>query len=198
VGIDVTERRKLEEQLRQLSRCDGLTGIPNRRVFDETLEREFQRSFRSRLPLSLLLLDIDHFKGYNDSCGHQAGDDCLKRLAVVFEGACKRPTDLAARYGGEEFVLVLPDTDAEGAMEVAEKLRKEVERQNIPHPHSSVAQHVTVSIGVATTVLGSTEAPETLLAEADHALYTAKRMGRNRVFHILEAESNLDSADPNN
>ena len=184
VGIDVTERRKLEEQLRQLSRRDGLTGIYNRRVFDETLDTEFQRAFRSRQSLSLILLDIDHFKRFNDSCGHQAGDDCLKRVATALEDACKRPTDLAARYGGEEFAIILPDTDPEGAMRLAESLRRKVAAINIPHPDSPVAPHITVSLGVATTVLGETKDAQTLLAQADHALYTAKGLGRDQVRNI--------------
>lgn len=178
--------RKLDEANRELTRLssvDGLTGIPNRRCFDETLAREWRRAQRNRQPLSLLVADVDHFKEFNDTYGHQAGDDCLKSVAKALAGCLNRATDLVARYGGEEFAVVLPDTDEEGAHAVAELMRETVVRLAIEHSGSSVADHVTLSLGVACCVPG--DEPEasaaSLLSDADKVLYEAKRGGRNRV-----------------
>ncbi|GAB4343267.1 MAG: PleD family two-component system response regulator [Desulfobulbaceae bacterium] len=167
--------------LERLSSLDGLTGVPNRRRFDEALKQEWQRAVRHSTALSLIMLDIDFFKLYNDTYGHQGGDDCLKKVARALEGAAKRETDVVARYGGEEFAVILPETGSKGAMEVAEALRIAVERENIPHESSKVSDHVTISVGVATWLPEKGSNPELLLAAADEALYRSKENGRNRV-----------------
>jgi diguanylate cyclase (GGDEF)-like protein len=168
-------------ELQRLVHVDGLTGIANRRHFDAMLAREWRRGQRSGSPLSLLLLDVDHFKQYNDSLGHQAGDDCLRRVAASINGALRRPADLAARYGGEEFVVMLPDTPLDGAVAVAESLRGEVKQLGLPHERSSCDDVVTVSIGVAEPQICGAQTPADLVAAADRGLYEAKRQGRNRV-----------------
>lgn len=177
--------RKLNEANRELSRLssvDGLTGIPNRRVFDDTLVREWRRAERRSVPLSLLLLDIDHFKEYNDCYGHQVGDDCLRAVAGSLDRALRRSSDLAARYGGEEFGIVLPETDAEGARNVAENVLELVRGLAIAHARSQTAPRVTISIGVATAIpeRGDDSGWKKLLGNADAALYQAKNKGRNR------------------
>ncbi len=171
----------MNQRLQRLSSQDGLTGLANRRRFDESLDIEWRRATRAAAPLSLVLLDLDHFKAYNDTCGHQAGDECLKKVAVVLSRAAKRAGELAARYGGEEFVVFLPNTDMEGSTSVANQIRVGVEALAIPHVSSPVSPHVTVSVGVASTV-PTRGAPQTvLLTVADRALYRAKHQGRNRV-----------------
>jgi len=168
--------------LEQISMLDGLTGIPNRRYFDEQRQKEGKRALRERLPLSLIMMDIDHFKGYNDHYGHGAGDDCLQRVARALDNTLSRPADMIARYGGEEFVALLPNTNLEGASKVAEDLRCAVENLAVIHDYSSAARVVTLSLGVATL---NTDANEAMLSEllkkADHALYKAKEAGRNRL-----------------
>jgi diguanylate cyclase (GGDEF)-like protein len=180
----VAERtRALEaanEALGRLAALDGLTGIPNRRSFDETLLRECRRAHREGIPLSCIMVDIDHFKAYNDTYGHQAGDDCLSQVAQALETCNNRPSDLVARYGGEEFGVILPATEAAGAHMVAERMRLCVAQLEIPHAGSSAAAHVTLSLGVATMNAGDAS-PESLLQAADRALYQAKRRGRNQV-----------------
>ncbi|MFD1625875.1 diguanylate cyclase [Azospirillum griseum] len=172
--------KRQTDLLRSLSFLDGLTGIANRRRFDETMAREWRRCARSRQPLSLILLDVDHFKTYNDHYGHQAGDECLRAVAAVLADRVKRTGDLVARYGGEEFVCLLPETEGEGAMQVAERLRSAVADSAIPHAQSLVASHVTISLGVATVIPTMDVAPATLTQTADQLLYQAKRSGRNR------------------
>jgi two-component system chemotaxis family response regulator WspR len=167
--------------LEKLSSLDGLTGVPNRRRFDEVLKQEWQRAVRHSTSLSLIMLDIDFFKLYNDTYGHQGGDECLKQVARALEGAARRETDLVARYGGEEFAVVLPETGSTGAFDVAESLRAAVEKENIPHESSKVSDHVTISVGVATWIPEKGSSPEQLLAAADQALYKSKENGRNRV-----------------
>ncbi|MEJ7807881.1 MAG: diguanylate cyclase [Telluria sp.] len=167
--------------LQKLTGQDGLTGIANRRRFDEVMRTEWQRGCRTGQPLSLLMCDVDHFKRYNDSFGHLAGDLCLQRVAAVLTGNLKRPGDLAARYGGEEFALVLPDTDARGAMAVAQGCRSYLENLAIPASDSDAASVVTMSVGVATMRPTSAAEADSLLREADRALYSAKQGGRNRV-----------------
>jgi len=176
--------RQLEEEnqnLRRLSFLDGLTGIANRRHFDEILLNEWNRALRDARPLSLIILDIDFFKNYNDTYGHQTGDDCLKQVAGFLSSSLKRPGDLAARYGGEEFAAILPNTNIEGATVIAEVLRSGIEALRIPHASSPVSAYVTVSAGVASTVPGRNGSPEFLVTTADKALYQAKQGGRNRV-----------------
>jgi diguanylate cyclase (GGDEF)-like protein len=177
----VEELRRANEVLRQSSARDGLTGLANRTRFEEFMDREWRRALRERTPVSLIMLDIDHFKPYNDNYGHQEGDECLKKVAAVIAETIKRPADLAARYGGEEFMAVLPDTDMHGALEIAEQLRISVELLRVPHAHSSAANIVTVSIGVASLSPVHGMDHSSLIKLADTALYAAKRDGRNRV-----------------
>lgn len=172
-------------ELHRLSSLDGLTGIANRRQFDEVLEREWQRSVRNDTPLSLILLDIDYFKPFNDRYGHQAGDDCLRMVARTLDRVVQRPTDLVARYGGEEFVVVLPDTNQAGAEAVARELLKEVRNLGIMHEASKVTDHLTLSIGTTTRDSGQPGSATDLVAAADQALYLAKEHGRNRVETII-------------
>lgn len=166
-------------QLDALAKTDGLTGLLNRRAFDEALTREFTRSARSNEPTSVFIVDVDHFKAYNDTYGHPQGDECLKMISTCLRQALKRPADVAARYGGEEFVALLPDTDADGALVLAENFRQAVRGLNIPHGKSSKGR-VSVSVGVATTLGSAVESPGLLVKRADQALYEAKAGGRDR------------------
>ncbi len=189
------------DDLLRLASVDGLTGLANRRGFDATLDMEWRRACRSKSPLSLLMIDVDYFKRFNDLYGHQAGDDCLRVVASALSATCHRPGDLVARYGGEEFATILPACDEVGASQFAEKLRASVAARHISHAASDVADEVTVSVGVATLILdcmtAGVEHPEwegqcpavrschnaavNLISAADRALYEAKRAGRNRV-----------------
>lgn len=178
---DITERKALEEELRNLSRLDSLTEIANRRAFDEWLEREWCRAKRGGASLSLILADIDMFKHYNDHYGHQAGDECLKAVAKALADVARRPIDLTARYGGEEFAIILPDTTVEGAVCVAENVAVSIDALQIEHAASSVADVVTISMGLASVVPEGDATIGTLIAKADKALYEAKRAGRNQV-----------------
>jgi diguanylate cyclase (GGDEF)-like protein len=173
-------------ELQRLSSVDGLTGIPNRRNFDESLASEWRRCKRGNLPFTVLIADVDFFKQYNDAHGHQTGDDCLRAVAQALAGQVHRPGDLVARYGGEEFGAILPDTDLGGALGLAEGMRRAVEGLAIPHRDSPISPFVTLSIGVASMRTGGDANPEALLRAADLALYSAKRGGRNRV--ICHAE----------
>lgn len=175
------ELKRHRDLLEDLSALDGLTGIPNRRRFDEFLTREWRRSVREPAMLSVVIIDIDFFKAFNDTYGHGAGDDCLKKVARTLSQNVKRPTDFVARYGGEEFVCLLPGTDLEGAHQVAENMRRAVEVLKIPHLQSSVADHVTVSLGVAVTIPARDGNPGALIEGADRSLYRAKGKGRNQV-----------------
>lgn len=169
-------------ELRRLSSIDALTGIANRRHFDETLAREWRRAQRYAKALALIVCDVDYFKQFNDMYGHQTGDDCLRTVARVLEREARRPTDLVSRYGGEEFAVILPDTDAQGAVMVAERMRAAVQAMELMHAGSEVARVVTVSAGVAAHTPHRGEAnPQRLVQAADAALYQAKRLGRNRV-----------------
>jgi diguanylate cyclase (GGDEF)-like protein len=171
---------KANEALSRLAALDGLTGIPNRRSFDDFLQREWGLATRNATRLSCIMIDIDHFKAYNDTYGHQAGDECLIQVAKALQACVTRPGDLVARYGGEEFGIILPATDAAGARVIAERMRLHVEQLGIPHVGSSVADCVTLSLGSATLVDSETS-PEDLLQAADRALYQAKHQGRNQV-----------------
>lgn len=178
---DITVQKQLEKHLRTLSMRDGLTGISNRRSFDEALEKEWRRELRHTEPLSLILLDIDFFKRYNDSYGHQAGDTCLKTVAECLAASVQRAGDLVARYGGEEFVVLLPETSLQHAEQVAEQIRQNVLSLAVPHLASDAAQIVTISLGVASLVPQAGLSSQQLLKMADQALYAAKAEGRNRV-----------------
>jgi diguanylate cyclase (GGDEF)-like protein len=169
------------ETLHRISTQDGLTGVANRRHFDETLALEWRRAARSRSPLSLLMLDIDYFKAFNDAAGHQAGDDCLRRVAQALLENLHRAADLVSRYGGEEFAILLPETDGDNARAVAETIRERIESMAIEHPDAPLG-HVTVSIGLASVVPPRDGANVgEFIRCADAALYDAKRAGRNRV-----------------
>jgi diguanylate cyclase (GGDEF)-like protein/PAS domain S-box-containing protein len=182
VSRDVSDQKEKETRLSDLALKDGLTDVANRRHFDSQLAVERDRARRNASSLSLLIIDVDHFKNFNDTYGHPAGDECLKLVASALRAEATRPRDLAARFGGEEFVLLLPDTDDEGCRAVAERLRQAIADLGIKHASSSVAEHVTVSIGGATIPGedGETTA-EALVESADGALYAAKAAGRNRV-----------------
>lgn len=169
------------DQLENIAMFDGLTGIANRRRFDAFLETEWKRAQRNHTPLSLVLMDIDFFKPFNDNYGHAAGDHCLKVIAKVLSEVLSRPADLVARYGGEEFVCVLPETDQKGASAVATALLKAVRGAQVPHEHSATADVVTVSIGCLSVNGDDNLSPDRLIEEADKLLYQAKKAGRNRV-----------------
>ena len=186
---DVTELRRYWDMLESLSTTDGLTEVPNRRRFDEFLNREWRRSMRDRSLLSLILMDIDFFKEFNDHYGHLAGDDCLRQVARVLNEIARRPGDLAARFGGEEFACILPNTDLNGAMAIANTVRDRLAEASIPHYYSSVADHVTLSFGVATLVPETGQTPSLLIQLADDLLYSAKQNGRDRILSWQRAPS---------
>jgi diguanylate cyclase (GGDEF)-like protein/PAS domain S-box-containing protein len=193
--LDITERKSTEAgvaensaqleranaQLSRLSVTDGLTGIGNRRLFDATLATEWARGARQQQPLALLIIDIDHFKAYNDSYGHQGGDDCLRRVAGVLGACVKRSGDLLARYGGEEFVVLLPSNDALAGTAFAQACLDRLNAARIPHPASPVSDWLTMSIGVASMVPAQGVSPDLLVRRADAALYAAKKLGRAQV-----------------
>lgn len=179
--VDVTqELHEANRELQRLSTTDGLTGIANRRLFDELVVREWRRCARMKQPISLVMIDVDHFKKYNDNYGHQAGDECLRAVAAQVARASPRASDLAARYGGEEFVLVLGETTIDGAKWVANLIRQHVADLNMPHIASPL-QRVTISCGAASIMPRDDLPLETLLKSADGALYQAKAQGRNTV-----------------
>ena len=174
--------KRTQDKLRNLSLLDGLTGIANRRRFDQYLELEWQRCSRNAQPLSLVMGDVDYFKAYNDGYGHGQGDECLRQVAHIFTLALRRPADLAARYGGEEFVCILPETEAEGTRIVAEQIMAGMTRLGLPHAFSAAAERVTVSVGVATALRPLPgQSSRHLMEEVDRRLYEAKRQGRNRI-----------------
>jgi len=182
------ELLKMTEQLELLSRTleklihvDSLTEVGNRRYFNQLLEAEWQRAIRRSDPVSLIMIDIDEFKTFNDTYGHQKGDQCLRRVAGALNEVIKRAGDFVVRYGGEEFAVVLPNTDLDGALMVAEQLKAKIDQLQIPHEQSSVADHLTVSMGVASGVPEAHADKESLVAAAESALYVAKSEGRNRI-----------------
>ena len=178
---EINKAEDLADKLVTISSKDGLTGINNRRKFDEYLENEWNRSARTETPLSLIMCDIDFYKAYNDTYGHLAGDDSLKKVAGVLEHYARRAGDLAARYGGEEFVVILPDTDSDKAVHIAGQIRTAVEDLRILHKSSQTSDHLTISLGVATIIPLRDQKPGTLINLADEALYKAKKSGRNNV-----------------
>ena len=184
--------RASNQHLQHLSEHDALTGLLNRRGFDERLSAALAQARRTQQPLTVMLCDLDLFKSYNDTLGHTAGDECLRRVAFLIKQICRRPTDYAARYGGEEFGLILPDTPKSGAMTFARAMQRIFATAPIPHPASTVASHVTLSGGFTTCVPDESTALDGLLMRADEALYVAKAKGRNRFFSF---EMQLDSME---
>ncbi|MDT8450430.1 MAG: GGDEF domain-containing protein, partial [Wenzhouxiangellaceae bacterium] len=190
-GLVAQRTRELSEALtkvERLSRIDGLTGVANRRYLEEQLARSWAEASRRKAPLSLLMIDLDHFKEFNDSAGHLAGDECLKQVARTLEECVERSTDLVARFGGEEFVVLLPDTDSDGAESVGERIRERIDDLKFAPPEGGQGDGITASVGCATARPGRSEQrteqrlrPEQLLRRADEAMYAAKRAGRNRV-----------------
>lgn len=175
------ELEKANRQLRRLATLDELTGLSNRHLFNRTIEHEWARARRENIALSILLIDIDQFKAYNDTFGHQQGDDCLYQVATTMQRHLQRPSDFIARYGGEEFIAILPGTPLAGALRAGEKLRMAVETLHLPTGNTSVSPWVTISIGTATCVPDKTHGFHDLIKAADNALYSAKNRGRNRV-----------------
>ena len=193
---DVSQRKVLEDELRTMAMKDGLTGIANRRAFDESLSSEWQRTVVAKSQLSLLLVDIDDFKMFNDAHGHQVGDDCLRSVAAALLTIAERPGDVVARYGGEELAIVLPGCDRGCAANIAENVRAAVEALQIPHG-IEVGGVITVSVGAATALArdgGTAEMPQTLLSSADRALYLAKGAGKNCCRSTLLLARTLASA----
>lgn len=175
------ELEAINEQLRLLSTVDGLTGISNRRYFEQRLQQEWRRNLRDQTPLSLALIDIDFFKNYNDTYGHQAGDECLRQVTNTIAHRLHRPGDFAARYGGEEFAILMSDTPPAGAITVGEEIRKRIENLQIPHITSTIHSCITVSIGIITIIPTEADSLGDFIDKADIALYQAKRCGRNRL-----------------
>ena len=186
-----TEYRRMAEnleianyKLQQLANSDGLTGLANRRYFDRYFQQEWKRLLREEAPLSLIMCDVDFFKSYNDTYGHQLGDECLRQIAIVLKETVKRPSDLAARYGGEEFIILLPNTDLEGVTHLAKQIHLKIKSLNIPHINSDVSDCVTISLGLAVTIPQFNQSPQSLIAAADEMLYKAKLAGRNCISFV--------------
>lgn len=186
--FDISERKRteqklasLQKELEELSFRDGLTGVANRRRFDALMELEWSNARRNRQPLSLLMIDIDYFKQYNDCYGHLEGDACLKRVAWVLASAATRARDLLARFGGEEFVLLLPETDEAAVLKLADRCRDLILAEQIPHGRSTVGPMLTISLGVGTAIPGHGDEPLPFIDTVDKRLYQAKQEGRNRV-----------------
>ncbi|MFN2339801.1 MAG: diguanylate cyclase [Halanaerobium sp.] len=185
------ELKKANQKLEKMALVDGLTGISNRRLFDQKIEEELKRAKRKQSVLSLIMLDIDNFKEYNDTYGHQQGDQCLKEIAKILDKNTKRASDFAARYGGEEFVVILPETAKDGALKIAEDIRKGIINLELEHKNSTAADYVTVSLGVSSISTEkeiNQELIKAFIETSDQALYQAKENGRNRtVFKRFES-----------
>lgn len=188
---DITERKAMElaleesnRRLMELSNTDSLTGIANRRCFDAALEREYTRLKRSESKLTVILLDVDFFKEYNDHYGHVAGDECLRQIGALLAGSVHRSLDLAARYGGEEFACILPDTAVAGGIEVARRIRDRIAELGIEHAGSPIARHITASFGITTVKHAPDLSPAEIIRIADRMLYEAKARGRNRIVYV--------------
>lgn len=183
------ELLNLNQKLEHMAHFDGLTQVANRLAFDQCLQNEWQRLSREQLPLSLILCDVDHFKAYNDNYGHPAGDHCLQRVAQVLMASVRRPADFVARYGGEEFAILLPNTDLDGAIQIAKIIAQNLKDQNIPHAQSQTSDVVTMSYGLASYIPHHQTDPHILIQDADQALYQAKRQGRNQHYvqsHLID------------
>lgn len=185
IELQKLELEKANKSLRKFSFNNPLTGIWNRRKYDQTVEMEWRRCLRYKKPIALILMDIDYFKEFNDLYGHMAGDECLIKIGDILKNSLTRASDMVARYCGEEFIVLLPDEGKEGAIRVAEMLRLKIESKNIPHEKSSVSIYVTVSIGVTSMVPEINTSYEDLFMVADRALYQAKDAGRNQVKFLI-------------
>jgi diguanylate cyclase (GGDEF)-like protein len=183
--------QKAYKLLEKQAAYDALTDIPNRRSFEERLEREYKLSRRENKPLSIIMCDIDKFKAYNDTYGHNSGDQCLRKVAQSIQSSLKRPADFCARYGGEEFIVLLANTDAEGARHIAERIQLDIEKMAIPHLKGFPLPIVTLSLGIATLEKTSTATEEMLIKDADTALYYSKEHGRNQVTHFDSMNDDL-------
>ncbi|EIJ41048.1 diguanylate cyclase (GGDEF) domain-containing protein [Beggiatoa alba B18LD] len=197
---EITERKlaeaKLEaanRELQRLANLDGLTQVANRRLFDQQIEQEWKRHLREKQTLSVILCDVDHFKNYNDNYGHIAGDNCLQLVAMCIQNALHRSADIVARYGGEEFIVILPNTKAEGAIQVSQLLIDAIKNLNIPYEHSPLQNYVTVSLGVASVIPDFELNHLSLIGTADKALYIAKAQGRNQAVYceVVKTSSNI-------
>ena len=193
---DMTAQKEAQLELLRLASRDSLTGLANRRAFDEVMKDDWSRALRDGQPLSLIMADVDHFKLYNDSFGHQQGDECLRAVARVLGAEARRPGDLVARYGGEEFCVVLPNVELDGARVVAERIRAAIETLGIAHAHPGVGGVVTLSLGIACITPKAMDDAETLLRHADRELYRAKHLGRNRVVGIQLENATAAEAIP--
>jgi diguanylate cyclase (GGDEF)-like protein len=180
IGRLCRELAVANQELKRLAHGDALTGLANRRRFDQYIEQSWQRLAHTQQPLSLILCDVDFFKLYNDAYGHPAGDECLREISQAIRQGVKRASDLVARYGGEEIAVVLPNTDAMGALSIAQTIGECVRNLQLPHQGSTIHQYVTISLGVASHVPNPSLSGEALIADADAALYEAKRTGRDR------------------
>jgi two-component system chemotaxis family response regulator WspR len=188
--------RRLEthaQESKRLSGADSLTHLANRRLFDETMEKEWDRAVRGRQPIAVIMADIDRFKAHNDTYGHQAGDECIRQVAAVLKRGVRRPSDLVARYGGEEFAVILPGADAVGAAAVAERMRAQVQSLKLAHVNNVVGHDVTISLGVAAVSPDAHASSAALVAAADEALYRAKAVGRNQVIVADTAERDSET-----
>jgi diguanylate cyclase (GGDEF)-like protein len=198
--LHIGELEQANQALKGLSYLDSLTGIANRRHFDQALDQEWRRASRVGTPLSLIMVDADFFKAFNDRYGHQRGDDCLIRIATTLHNALHRPGDMVARYGGDEFMILLPGTNAQGAAELAETIRNRVEAMEITHESSFADEVVTISLGIVTCYPAMSLSSAEFVAAADEALYQAKEDGRNRVsvcYEVMKAASDLQRSTHN-
>lgn len=178
---DITERKLIEEQNRLLAQTDSMTGLYNRRAFDEQYNKEWRRGLRAEYPLSIMMIDLDFFKGINDSYGHHVGDNCLRKVADILEKTLNRPGDICSRYGGEEFIVALSNASIAMAYTLAKQIKQSVYNLDIDNRHSHHDQRLTVSIGIACTIPKNSSESNTLILEADKALYIAKINGRNTI-----------------
>jgi len=177
------------EKAQQIANQDGLTGLANRRYLNQVLEQEIKRASRAKQPLTVIMVDIDYFKLFNDHYGHLAGDEVLQKVARLLQGTVNRAGDMVARYGGEEFCIILPNTEVAGGMEIAEGLRSAVRQAEIPHLHSAVSSWVTISLGVSGSIPCASDSVESFIQRADSALYQAKANGRNRACLLQSGDS---------
>jgi diguanylate cyclase (GGDEF)-like protein len=192
IELNRIELMQQAQQLSLLSQQDALTGLANRRYLDETLDNEWRRALRHETPLTIMMVDIDYFKAYNDTLGHLKGDECLKEIAIAISSIAARSGDLVARYGGEEFLLLFPMTNSQQALIQVERLMNAINKIAIKHPCSDVSPQVTISVGVATTIPRLNDSISAFVARADHALYKAKTNGRNQYKIAVNEEQIVD------